>query len=55
MTMIARMMPADRMPMPTGGPGDSAPSTGTSPNTRLQRLLHEGGEDGPNTNRPHMP
>jgi hypothetical protein len=22
MIMIARMMPADRMPMPTGGPGD---------------------------------
>jgi hypothetical protein len=25
MIMIARMMPADRMPMPTGGPDTSAP------------------------------
>ena len=32
MIMIARMMPADRMPMPTGAPENSAPTTGTPPN-----------------------
>ena len=47
MIMIARMMPADSMPMPTGGPENSAPSNGTSPNSGLQRLLHVGGQDRP--------
>ena len=32
----------DSMPMPTGGPENSAPRTGTPPNERLQRLLHVG-------------
>ncbi len=33
-TMIARMMPADRMPMPTGGPLTRLPRNGT-PDNRL--------------------
>ena len=33
MIMIARMMPADKMPMPTGAPDTNVLSTGTSANS----------------------
>ena len=47
MTMIARMMPADNRPRPTGGPENSAPSSGVLAEHGLQRPLHPGGQDGP--------
>ena len=43
--MIARMIPADSRPMPTGGPENSAPRQGTPLEQRLQRLLDEARQD----------
>ena len=53
--MIARMMPADRMPIPTGGPDTKAPSTGTPENTACSGCCTYLARMGANTIRPHMP
>ena len=55
MIMMARMMPADRMPMPTGGPENSAPSSGTSPSQRCIGCCTQADRMGANTSSPHMP
>ena len=54
-TMIARMMPADRIPIPTGGPLTRAPRTGTPPNSACSGFWTQVARIGPNTSRPHMP
>ena len=54
-TMMARMIPAQRMPMPTGGPENSVPSTGTLPKTRCSGCCTQVARMGPKTVRPHMP
>ncbi len=55
MIMMARITPAARMPMPTGGPENRAPSTGTCPNAACSGCCTQVARSGPNTSRPHMP
>ena len=55
MIMIARITPAHRMPMPIGGPWNSAPTTGMSPSTTPSGFSNYVAKIGANTSRPHMP
>ena len=54
-TMIARIRPAVRMPMPNGGPENSAPITGTRPMVWIRNGCTVACMNGANTNRPQMP
>ena len=53
--MMARMMPADKIPMPTGGPETKEPSTGTPFSKACRGCWTKRARMGPNTIRPHMP
>ncbi len=55
MIMMARITPAAKMPMPTGGPENCGPSTGTSPKAACSGCCTHVARIGPNTSRPHMP
>ena len=54
-TMMARMIPAESRPMPTGGPEKSSPSSGTPLNTACSGWWTYCERMGLNTRRPHMP
>ena len=53
--MIARMMPAESRPMPTGGPENSEPSSGTPLNADCSGCWTKRDRIGLKTSRPHMP
>lgn len=55
MIMIARITPADRMPMPIGGPWNSAPMTGIGPSSAPTGFWKYVAKIGANTSRPHIP
>ena len=55
MIMMARMMPADKMPMPTGGPETKAPKYGTPLKAACNGCWTKRAKIGPNTMSPHMP
>ena len=55
MIMIARMMPADSRPMPTGAPETKVSSTGTPLNSFCSGCCTQVDRIGLNTSRPHMP
>jgi hypothetical protein len=54
-TMIARMIPAESSPMPTGGPENSDPSSGTPWNADCNGCWTKRDRIGLNTSSPHMP
>ena len=53
--MMARMMPADKMPMPTGGPDTKAPKYGMPLKAACNGCCTKRAKIGPNTMSPHMP
>jgi len=55
MIMIARMMPAQSRPMPSGAPAKSFPITGTWPIDDCRPGWMYWAKMGAKTSRPHMP
>src|SRR5258707_15527304 len=55
MTMMARIMPAVRTPIPIGGPWNSAPMIGTEPRVAFSNGWTCLPYTGANTNNPHIP
>ena len=55
MIMIARMMPAERSPMPSGGPRKSAPINGMWPTVAESAGWMYCPKSGAKTSSPHMP
>jgi hypothetical protein len=54
-TMIARMIPAESSPIPTGGPETSGPSSGTPSNAACSGCWTKRDRIGLKTSNPHMP
>jgi hypothetical protein len=53
--MIAKIIPADKIPMPTGGPETNAPRNGTPAKAACKGICTYSASTGPNTNKPHIP
>ncbi|MNG10410.1 hypothetical protein D3C84_938740 [compost metagenome] len=54
-TMMARIRPAVKMPMPIGAPWNRKPISGHSPRFSMIHGCTWSPNSGANTNRPHMP
>jgi hypothetical protein len=55
MIIIARITPANSSPIPSGGPLNSAPISGTLPTVAASAGCTYLANSGANTRRPHMP